>query len=104
MSFTKQKGSNKAKGICLLAANNDMSIYSAADNHKSLTEFYTEFSTFEVDLSPVEEIDTTGVQMLLALTHSAAKDNKQVFFHSPSDSVNDVLNILSVKDQLAWKG
>lgn len=103
MSFTKQKGSNKAKGICLLAANNDMSIYSAAVNHESLTGFYTEFKSFEIDLSSVEEIDTTGVQMLLALTQTAAKDNKQVLFHSPSDSVNDVLKILSVKDQLAWK-
>jgi len=103
MSFTKQKGSNKAKGICLLAANNDMSIYSAAANHESLNEFYAEFKTFEIDLSPVEEMDTTGVQLLITLSDSAAKDQKQVLFHSPSDPVNDVLGILNVKDKLTWK-
>jgi len=103
MSFVKKKGSNKTKGICLLAANNDMSIYNADANHKSLSGFYSEFKTFEIDLSAVEEIDTTGIQMLLALSKSAAKDNKQVHFHSPSAAVQDVLEIFDVNDQLSWK-
>jgi len=103
MSFVKQKGSNKTKGICLLAANNDMSIYNAAANHESLSGFYSEFKTFEIDLSPIEEIDTTGIQLLLALSQSAIKDNKQVQLHSPSDAVLDVLKILNVTDQLSWK-
>ena len=102
MSFSKQKGSDKRTGICRLEANSDLTIYSAAANHASITEYFSEFKTFYIDLSKTEEIDSTGVQILLSLNTSAKQQDKDVFFHSPSTAVNDVFNLLSITDQFTW--
>lgn len=102
MSFTKQKGSNKRSGICQLAANNDMTIYSAAMNHESLGEFFSDFKTFYVDLSQVEEMDTSGVQILLSLSCTAKQQDKAVYMHSPSNAVNEVFSTLNVTDLFEW--
>lgn len=102
MAFTKQKGSDKKKGLCKIAADSDMSIYAAAANHESLVQFYADFDNFEVNLSAVEELDSSGIQLLLALKHSAEKDGKQVTLNSASSPVNEVMDVLNIKGQFNW--
>lgn len=102
MAFIKQKGSDKKKGLCKIAADCDMSIYAAAKNHEALVSFYTEFDNFEINLSAVEEIDSSGIQLLLALKHSAEKDGKQMTLNSASSPVSEVMDVLNIKDQFSW--
>lgn len=103
MSFVKQKGSDKRTGVCHLSAHNDMTIYSAASNHATLIELYRDFKTFYIDLSNIEEIDSTGVQILISLTQTAQKQDKKVFLLSPSDAVKDVFNVLNVNSFFNWQ-
>lgn len=102
MAFSKLKGSNKTKGICKLAADKDMGIYASAKNHQALVKFYADYDRFEIDLSGVEDIDSSGIQLLLALKYSAEKDGKQVILSSASVPVNEVMDLLNITDQFSW--
>jgi anti-sigma B factor antagonist len=102
MAFIKQKLSHKEPGKCVLLADGDMSIYAAEQNHAELKRFYPDFEDFELDLSAVEEIDSSGIQLLLAFKNSAKKDGKQMNLISVSEPVAEVMAVLNIKDQFNW--
>ncbi len=102
MAINIQKGSSKKTGHCLLAVGEDMTIYSASQNHEELTGHFSDYSSFEIDLSAVEEIDCSGIQLLLALKYSAEKESKSLTLSSVSDTAAEVMNVLNIKDQFEW--
>jgi anti-sigma B factor antagonist len=102
MSFTKREDSDKKKGICVLDASPDMTIYCAANNLAEIKGYYAEFNHFELNLSDVEEIDSSGIQLLLALRQSAAKDGKQVFLNAISNPVAEVMDVLNIRSHFDW--
>jgi anti-sigma B factor antagonist len=75
-----------------LDASADMTIYSAANNLAEIKGYYSEFNYFELNLSAVEEIDSRGIQLLLALKQSALKDGKQVVLDAISAPVAEVMD------------
>lgn len=103
MSFTKREDSNQKAGSCLLDASPDMTIYAAANNLSEIKGFYSEFSYFELNLSAVEEIDSSGIQLLLALKQTAEKDGKQVVLNEISPPVSEVMDVLNIKSHFDWK-
>ena len=102
MSFSIQKGSSKKTGHCLLSASDDMTIYSASQNHSDLVEHFANYDNFEIDLSTVEEIDSSGIQLLLALKQSAERESKSVSLSAISETASEVMNVLNIKDQFDW--
>ena len=62
MAFSKQKGSDKKKGLCKLAADSDMSIYAAAKNHQELMKFYADFDQFEIGVEQRSRDDSTQME------------------------------------------
>jgi len=102
MSISLKDSSNKESGECQLAAGADMTIYSAANNHEVLVGHFADYSSFDIDLSAVEEIDCSGIQLLLALKHSAEKESKSLVLSSVSDATAEVMNVLNIKDQFTW--
>ena len=102
MSFTKREDSKQKKGCCLLDASPDMSIYAAANNLAEIKGYYSEFDYFELNLSAVEEIDSSGIQLLLALKLSAEKDGKQVYLNAVSLPVSEVMDVLNIKSHFNW--
>ncbi|MFT4711624.1 MAG: anti-anti-sigma factor [Candidatus Azotimanducaceae bacterium] len=102
MSFTKRENSNKEMGSCLLDASPDMSIYSAASNLAEIKSYYAEHSHLELNLSAVEEIDSSGIQLLLALKKSAAKDGKQLVLNGISTPVAEVMDVLNIRSYFDW--
>ncbi len=102
MPIQIKKSSDKKTGHCLLAASEDMTIYSASQNHQDLVEHLSNYDSFEVDLSSVEEIDCSGIQLLLALKHSAEKDSKSLVLSSVSDSAAEVMKVLNITNQFNW--
>ncbi|MFT5665684.1 MAG: anti-sigma B factor antagonist [Gammaproteobacteria bacterium] len=103
MTFTKRDDPSQKSGSCVLDASPDMTIYAAANNLTEIKNFYAEFNHLELNLSAVEEIDSSGIQLLLALKHSADKEGKKVVLDSVSPSVEEVMNVLNVKAQFDWK-
>ncbi len=102
MTISLEKASNKKSGICKLKAESDMTIYSASQNHQDLVDHFAEYSSFEIDLSAVEEIDCSGIQLLLALKYSAEKKSKTLEISSVSDATAEVMNVLNIKDRFDW--
>lgn len=102
MSFTKRESSDQQAGSCVLDASPDMTIYSAASNLTEIKAFYSEFNHLELNLATVEEIDSSGIQLLLALKRSAETDGKKVVLNGISPSVSEVMDVLNVKSHFNW--
>ena len=102
MSFTKREDSKQKMGNCLLDVSADMTIYSAVNNLSELKEYYPQFNNFEVNLSAVEEIDSSGVQILLALVQNAKKDGKQVVLSEISAPVTEIMDMLNIRSHFNW--
>lgn len=102
MPFTKRENHNKKTGRCLLDASSDMTIYSAENNLADIKGYYSEFSHFEINLSGVEEIDSSGIQLLISLKKSADKDGKKVFLNEISSPVAEVMDVLNIRSLFDW--
>ncbi|MFT6974919.1 MAG: anti-anti-sigma factor [Bermanella sp.] len=102
MSFTKREDSNRKTDCCLLDVSSDMTIYSAVKNLQEINFYYSKYNHFEIDLSAVEEIDSSGIQLLLALNIKSKKDGKNVFLCRMSDSVSEVMNLLNISSHFDW--
>jgi anti-sigma B factor antagonist len=97
MSFNKREDSKRKTDSCLLDAGADMTIYSAADNLTEIKGYYSQYNHFELNLSSVEEIDSSGIQLLLSLVKNAKKDDKQVELSEISDPVLEVMDLLAIR-------
>jgi anti-sigma B factor antagonist len=102
MSFNKREDSKRETDSCLLDAGADMTIYSAADNLTEINGYYSQFNHFELNLSAVEEIDSSGIQILLSLVKNAKKDGKQVVLSEISDAVIEIMDLLDIRSHFDW--
>ena len=102
MSFNKREDSRGTTDSCLLDAGADMTIYSAADNLTEIKGYYSQFNHLELNLSAVEEIDSSGIQILLSLVKNAKKDGKQVVLSEVSAAVKEIMDILNIRSRFDW--
>ncbi|MCP3689865.1 MAG: STAS domain-containing protein [Gammaproteobacteria bacterium] len=102
MAISVGETSCKKSGVCQLTADSDMTIYSASQNHQDITDHFAQYSSFEIDLSAVEEIDCSGIQLLLALNHTAQKNSKTLTVTSVSDVAAEVMDVLNITTQFTW--
>ena len=96
MPVKKCRGSNKSKGFCRLAFPNEMTVYAANELHTSLKGFMADYHDFDLDLTAVEEIDTSGVQLLLVLQRHASASQGNLEISAMSDSVGEALALLGL--------
>jgi anti-sigma B factor antagonist len=102
MSFNKREDARRKNDSCLLDAGADMTIYSAADNLSEIKGYYSQFNHLELDLSAVEEIDSSGVQILLSLVKNASQDGKQVVLSEMSAAVKEIMDMLNIRSHFDW--
>ncbi|MFT6733955.1 MAG: anti-sigma B factor antagonist [Polaribacter sp.] len=102
MLFNKREDSIRETDSCLLDAGADMTIYSAADNLTEIKGYYSQFNHFELNLSAVEEIDSSGIQLLLSLVKNAEKDGKHVVLSEISDPVIEIMDLLNIRSHFDW--
>jgi len=102
MTIKKRKGCNKKTGRCPLTAAGKLTIDTIAQNHAELAKLFNEYRHFEIDLAPVEEIDFTGIQLLLALQQSMGNENKQLTLHNASQAVSEAMDLLQLGQQFDW--
>jgi anti-sigma B factor antagonist len=102
MSFNKREDARRKNDSCLLDAGADMTIYSAADNLTEIKGYYSQFNHFELNLSAVEEIDSSGIQLLLSIVKNAKKDDKQVVLSEMSDPVIEIMDLLNIRSHFDW--
>jgi anti-anti-sigma factor len=78
----------------------ELNIYSAATLRQELSQALEPHTQLLIDLSGVEDFDTTGVQLLLVLAREAARQNKVVRFVRHSVVVWEVLELLNLVGEL----
>jgi ABC-type transporter Mla MlaB component len=68
--------------------------------HRRLLAALGGASSVSVDVSPIDVIDTAGLQLLLALQRGAASGGVPVEFHGESAALSQALSILGLRDAL----
>jgi anti-sigma B factor antagonist len=98
MNITKLKGTNKRSGRCLLQLEGDMTIYNAAVLKDNLLEYVDDYKEFELDMSAVNEIDTSGVQLLLQFKKKAQEEDRAIQLTGCNEEVSDLLDLYQLQD------
>jgi len=99
MSLKRERGSNKTKGLCKLAIDEDMTIYAIDMLKQGLEEEIDIYEKFELNLSDVEEIDSAGVQLLLAFRKELMRKKKEFKLIAMSGSVTKLMESYGVSEQ-----
>ena len=94
MKIKKVRGSNKT--TCKLAIVGDMTIYTAEEIHEELKSRLDAFKNFDLKLDQVEEIDSTGLQFLLAIKRHTEQKNGSLTLTKPSAAIIDLFELFNV--------
>jgi anti-sigma B factor antagonist len=98
MKLKRKPGSNKTTGLCKLSIVEDMTIYSIEALKQEFSEEIDIYDRFELNLTDVEEIDSSGVQLLLALRAELAKRNKKFKLTGLSGVVAKIIDRYDIGD------
>ncbi len=74
----------------------ELTIFPAAATHQCLLAAITDGKEIEVDLSQVGEIDTAGLQLMVAAKHEALAHGKVLRFTGHSPTVRDLLDLANL--------
>lgn len=77
----------------------EFTIFTASEIRNRMLDALSEGDQVEVDLSGVNEIDTAGVQIILAAQLNASNRRKQLSFVGRSQAVIDVMAIYGLADR-----
>ena len=70
-----------------------MDIYAAAELHQQLLDLLSTRQRLELDLSGVDEIDTSGVQLLMSTKRAAAAQGRALILVAHSPGVLETLEL-----------
>ncbi|MGJ7488314.1 STAS domain-containing protein [Variovorax sp. LT2P21] len=80
-----------------LALEGELTIYGAAELQARLIAALADASEgLDIDLAEVTEIDSSGVQLLMATHRAALASGRTVVLHAPSDAVRDLFELFDL--------
>ena len=100
MAIKRERGSSKTKGRCKIAIDEDMNIYVIEGIKDELSKQLVDYNHFTLNLGSVEEFDSAGIQLLLALKKELLSKNKTLEFSAFSESVTRLVETYGLGDQL----
>lgn len=83
-------------GICRLAIDGEMTIYTALEMKAQLLPHLDKLKELEVDLSQVTEIDSAGLQLLILLKRETMAREAVLRLTAHSASVTEVIDTLNL--------
>ncbi|MBR9827627.1 MAG: STAS domain-containing protein [Oceanospirillales bacterium] len=78
----------------------EMTIYTVALHWDQLSPLLAQVKAMELDLSAVTEIDSAGVQLLLALKQESTRLHNRFELCRPNDGVVELLQLLRLEQAL----
>jgi len=99
MALKILQSSDKAKGLCKLLIDEDLTIYEIEKIKQAVTKEFKHYQTFELDLSGTEEVDSAGIQLLLALRVELIRQKKELKLTALSHTVSKLMGSYSVNDR-----
>ncbi len=82
-------------GVCHLAIEGEMTIYTAAELKNEITPHLSE-PQIEINLSGVSEMDSSGLQLLILAKRETQRDERVLHLTGHSQAVLDVLDICNM--------
>ncbi len=80
-----------------LVLEGELTIYGAAELQARLVAALADAPEgLEIDLADVTELDSAGVQLLMATQRAARVSGRTLTFHAPSDAVRDVIELFDL--------
>jgi ABC-type transporter Mla MlaB component len=83
-----------------LALTEDLTIYNALEQKRVLLEALACVDELELDLLPVNEIDTAGMQLLILLKREALRLGKSVNIVAHSQAVRELIDFCNLATEL----
>jgi len=100
MSLKRLKGSSSKTGLCKLEMSTECSIYAVAGLKEAFDENLKKYTRFEIDMSAVEEVDSAGMQLMLALFVEIKRQGKTAKITAKSDAVSAVIETYGIAEKL----
>ena len=91
----------KKNDLGLVNVQDEMTIYTAAEQKEEFLRCVTECHEVEIDLSGVTEIDSAGLQLLMVIKSEAHRLNHDVRFVQHSKPVIEVFELLKLSARFA---
>ncbi|MDP2688646.1 MAG: STAS domain-containing protein [Deltaproteobacteria bacterium] len=95
-----KKAARKKNGTARVAIEGEMNIYRAAELKKTLLDGLEASPALEVDLSGVEEMDTSGIQILALARMEAARLKKQMKITAASQAASTLIELYNMAEFL----
>ena len=86
----------KKSGLCQIQG--EMTIYQAAEMREKLHQGFLKCAQMEVDLSEVDEIDSSGMQLLLALKRAGKEADKSLKYVNHSPAVVELIELFGLAE------
>lgn len=96
MALKRMRGTNKKRGLCKLAMEENMTIYVVDALKQEISQELENYDKFELDLNAVEEIDSAGIQLILALRAELMRKKKELILTAVSGPVARLMKIYGV--------
>lgn len=97
MALKKEPDSEQDR--CKLTIDEDLTIYTIESLKQDIGEEIPLHKKFALDLSDIEEIDSAGVQLLLALKNELMQQQKELVLSAISGPVDKLLTSYGIKEQ-----
>lgn len=98
MALKKERGSNKSKGLCKFAIDEELTINVIESLKQGFSDEIESYDKFELKLTDVEEIDSAGVQLLLALRTELSRKNKEFRLTAVSGVVKKLMESYGISE------
>ena len=95
-----KKAARKKNSPALVAIEGEMNIYRAVELKKTLLDGLEASPAIEVDLSGVEEMDTSGIQLLALIRMEAARLKKQMKITAASQAASTLIELYNMGEFL----
>jgi len=89
------------EGLCRTQVEGELTIYTVANYRQAFLEQSRGCDGVTIDLAGVTEIDTAGVQLLVALRQHLIGTESGLQLCNPSESVQEALELTRLVDQFA---
>jgi len=99
MALKKEQTSNATKGLCKLVIDEELTIYVIEALKQGLSDEVDLYDRFELNLASVEEVDSSGIQLLLALRQELMSKKKELRLTALSSGVAKLIDLYGVSNR-----
>lgn len=89
----------KSNGICKMQIEGEMTIFNAEEIKEKMFEGMKDCSAVELDLSKVNEMDTSGFQLLYLASRDSAISNRSFSITAQGSASENVLELFNMKTE-----